>query len=268
MENKPDPQQGETPSAVERIRHLPIMDPNAQIFTFPMAIAALMQGANALKEIAQERDDLERRLLEAQQVQIHKVEGPDGGVVAAPCQISGCQLAAQRPATAAAVLDKPAMVGNTRFGVNVQWATVIERAQREYEYQVTPEKEAERMKRVRQFVDAAAGTAVVPPYSDITPQADATPPAPEAHKSTVREISAEALDYAHRHANVIYEGGLSGKSKFCRELLRISGEKCKGRYWSSSLQGPQWVCDCCATHGCRDGTKHCHLQLSVAGDTP
>ena len=67
-------------------------------------------------------------------------------------------------------LDKPAMVGNTRFGVNVAWATVIDRAIREYEYQVTPEKEAERMKRVRQFVDAAAGTAVVPPYSDITPQ--------------------------------------------------------------------------------------------------
>lgn len=50
-------------------------------------------------------------------------------------------------------LDKPAMVGYTRFGVGIDWRTVIERAQREYEYRVTPEKEALRMKRVGAFVN-------------------------------------------------------------------------------------------------------------------
>lgn len=48
-------------------------------------------------------------------------------------------------------LTKPALVGNTRFGVGVSERMVVERAQREYEYQVTPEKEAERMKRVEAF---------------------------------------------------------------------------------------------------------------------
>lgn len=41
------------------------------------------------------------------------------------------------------VLDKPAQVGNTSFGVGVKISTVIARAQREYEYQNTPEKLAE-----------------------------------------------------------------------------------------------------------------------------
>jgi hypothetical protein len=44
-------------------------------------------------------------------------------------------------------LEKPAMVGNTRFGEGVSERLVIDRAQREYEYQVTPEKEAERIER-------------------------------------------------------------------------------------------------------------------------
>ena len=49
-------------------------------------------------------------------------------------------------------LTKPAQVGGTRFGVGISERTVIERAQREYEYQTTPEKEAERMTRFRSFV--------------------------------------------------------------------------------------------------------------------
>lgn len=43
-------------------------------------------------------------------------------------------------------LDKPAKVGNGRFGVGVKWSTVIAAAQRHYEYEVTPTKEAERIK--------------------------------------------------------------------------------------------------------------------------
>lgn len=54
-----------------------------------------------VKEWEKYADRLERDLEEALNVQIHKVEGPDGGVVAAPCQISGCQLA--RPSLATQV---------------------------------------------------------------------------------------------------------------------------------------------------------------------
>lgn len=42
-------------------------------------------------------------------------------------------------------LDKPAKVGGGRFGVGIKWSTVITAAQRLYEYEVTPEKEAERI---------------------------------------------------------------------------------------------------------------------------
>lgn len=51
-------------------------------------------------------------------------------------------------------LTKPALVGNTRFGVGVSERMVIERAQRQYEYEVTPEKEKARIERVRTFVDS------------------------------------------------------------------------------------------------------------------
>jgi hypothetical protein len=57
----------------------------------------------------------------------------------------------------AKTLDKPAIVGNTRFGVGVSERMVVERAQREYEYQTTPEKEGERLERVKAFTEALHG---------------------------------------------------------------------------------------------------------------
>lgn len=51
-------------------------------------------------------------------------------------------------------LTQPAQVGNTIFGVGVDERMVIERAQREHSYQQTPEKEAERIKRVHAFQKA------------------------------------------------------------------------------------------------------------------
>jgi len=42
-------------------------------------------------------------------------------------------------------LDKPAKVGNGTFGIGIKWSTVIRAAQRLYEFEVTPEKEAERI---------------------------------------------------------------------------------------------------------------------------
>ncbi|KVV12360.1 hypothetical protein WK77_05970 [Burkholderia ubonensis] len=52
-----------------------------------------------------------------------------------------------------AKLDKPAKVGATRFGVGVKWSTVIGAAQRLYEYDVTPEKEAARIDRARTVLE-------------------------------------------------------------------------------------------------------------------
>ena len=51
-------------------------------------------------------------------------------------------------------LTKPAQIGNTIFGVGVDESMVIERAQREYAYQHTQEREVERLKRVEAFRSA------------------------------------------------------------------------------------------------------------------
>jgi hypothetical protein len=51
-----------------------------------------------------------------------------------------------------AKLKKPAQVGNTVFGVGVSDRLVIERAQREYEYQKMPPIEAKRLRAFKRFV--------------------------------------------------------------------------------------------------------------------
>ena len=55
-------------------------------------------------------------------------------------------------------LEKPAMVGAGRFGVGVSTRLVVGAAQRLYEYEVTPEKEAQRIARARpiRFADLPA----------------------------------------------------------------------------------------------------------------
>jgi hypothetical protein len=53
-----------------------------------------------------------------------------------------------------AKLTKPAQVGNTVFGVGVKERTVIERAQREHDYQQTPEREAARIDRGKTSMEA------------------------------------------------------------------------------------------------------------------
>ncbi|QEL64737.1 hypothetical protein OTERR_12610 [Oryzomicrobium terrae] len=58
------------------------------------------------------------------------------------------------PADATPRLDKPAKVGCTRFGVGIAWSTVIGAAQRLYEFEVTPEKEAERIKKANENLSA------------------------------------------------------------------------------------------------------------------
>jgi hypothetical protein len=49
-------------------------------------------------------------------------------------------------------LDKPAKVGGARFCAGVSWRLVVEAAQRQYEYDVTPEKEAARIERAREWL--------------------------------------------------------------------------------------------------------------------
>ena len=49
-------------------------------------------------------------------------------------------------------LEKPAKVGGVRFREGVRWSTVIEAAQRLYEYEVTPEKEVDRIERAQETV--------------------------------------------------------------------------------------------------------------------
>jgi hypothetical protein len=62
--------------------------------------------------------------------------------------------AASAQPSRAEVLDKPAKVGGTRFGKGVKWSTVIGAAQRLYEYDVTPEKEAARIERARATIES------------------------------------------------------------------------------------------------------------------
>jgi len=50
-------------------------------------------------------------------------------------------------------LDKRAQVGNTRFGVGVKWSTVIGAAQRYHDFMNTSEKEGERIKNAKAFMD-------------------------------------------------------------------------------------------------------------------
>ena len=50
-------------------------------------------------------------------------------------------------------LDRPALVGSTRFNKGVSSRLVVECAQRRYEFEVTPEKEAKRITESRALLD-------------------------------------------------------------------------------------------------------------------
>lgn len=60
------------------------------------------------------------------------------------CQEFGCERAKGK-------LTKHAQVGNTVFHAGVEEHMVIERAQREYEYHQSPEREAERKRSLEEF---------------------------------------------------------------------------------------------------------------------
>lgn len=88
-------------------------------------------------------------------------------------------------------LDKPAKVGPVRFNVGVSSRTVVEAAQRRYEYEVTPQKEAERI---------AAGHASIAAFWE---KAMAEPaPAQDELRKRFDEIEDEVARGKHTAASV------------------------------------------------------------------
>jgi hypothetical protein len=84
------------------------------------------------------------------------------------------QIAAAAQSATAEVLDKPAKVGCTRFGIGVKWSTVIGAAQRHYEYEVTPEKEAARIANAKTVIESIQrGDYSTPPERALTAQLNA-----------------------------------------------------------------------------------------------
>ncbi|QYJ23390.1 hypothetical protein KYT87_09305 [Achromobacter sp. ES-001] len=63
-------------------------------------------------------------------------------------------LYAAPQASEAVRLDAPAQVGGVRFGKGIHWSTVISAAQRHHAFMNTPEKEAERIARAKEFVES------------------------------------------------------------------------------------------------------------------
>ncbi len=78
----------------------------------------------------------------------NELEGEDGQPVpAAVCDIA----LARRAFNHWPKLEQPAKVGGVRFSAGVSSRLVVEAAQRLYEFEVTPEKEAERIERLQAF---------------------------------------------------------------------------------------------------------------------
>ncbi|MER0875307.1 hypothetical protein AAA545_06405 [Pseudomonas aeruginosa] len=80
----------------------------------------------------------------------NELEGEDGQPVpAAVCDIA----LARRAFNHWPKLEQPAKVGGVRFSAGVSSRLVVEAAQRLYEFEVTPEKEAERIERLQAFLE-------------------------------------------------------------------------------------------------------------------
>lgn len=74
---------------------------------------------------------------------------------APPCEVRALGVIDAAPQASKAVrLDAPAQVGGVRFGKGIHWSTVIAAAQRHHAFMNTPEKEAERIARAKEFVES------------------------------------------------------------------------------------------------------------------
>lgn len=101
----------------------------------------------------------------------------------------------QQASKSVPVLDAHAQVGGARFMPGVKWSTVIRSAQTYYSNINTPEKEAERIKKAKAFVEAINNGTPVPP--------------PEYVRESLRLVE-EALDEAHNNAYLTCCGRGSG----------------------------------------------------------
>ncbi|MFU7103214.1 hypothetical protein ACM747_06195 [Pseudomonas aeruginosa] len=118
----------------------------------------------------------------------NELEGEDGQPVpAAVCDIA----LARRAFNHWPKLEQPAKVGGVRFSAGVSSRLVVEAAQRLYEFESTPEKEAERIERLQAFREQ------LDPLN-LAPHAEAFNEAPaEALKSEQAEAERSALWAVH-----------------------------------------------------------------------
>lgn len=93
--------------------------------------------------------DLARLVLGAGRQPAKREACQDSGIVG-HSDICPCCRGTWKPADP--VLESPAKVGAARFGKGIKWSTVIGAAQRLYQHEVTPEKEAERIARSRESI--------------------------------------------------------------------------------------------------------------------
>lgn len=127
----------------------------------------------------------------------NELEGEDGQPVpAAVCDIA----LARRAFNHWPKLEQPAKVGGVRFSAGVSSRLVVEAAQRLYEFESTPEKEAERIERLQAFREQ------LDPLN-LAPHAEAFNEAPaEALKSEQAEAERpEVVGYRSKESGMVYE---------------------------------------------------------------
>ena len=127
----------------------------------------------------------------------NELEGEDGQPVpAAVCDIA----LARRAFNHWPKLEQPAKVGGVRFSAGVSSRLVVEAAQRLYEFESTPEKEAERIERLQAFREQ------LDPLN-LTPHAEAFNEAPaEALRPEQAEAKRPAVvGYRSMESGMVYE---------------------------------------------------------------
>ncbi|WP_438396390.1 hypothetical protein [Caballeronia sp. DA-9] len=107
-------------------------------------------------------------------------------------------------------LDKPAQVGNGRFGVGVKWSTVIGAAQRHHDYMNTPEKERDRIAMGKEFFERFG-----------------EPQAPQSDAQSVRDavsVPPDVMAALNRMCSPLHESWLTGvtaqEDARCMKLIR------------------------------------------------
>jgi len=123
------------------------------------AVALLDELNKAEQQLTQAQAEIERLKAEHKCVSWSaENEHLQEQLAAAQAELEACRKDVER-------LKAPAMVGSVRFGKGVESRLVIEAAQRLYANEVTPEKEAERIRRARTSLDDFLKVGGQHPYS-------------------------------------------------------------------------------------------------------